>query len=281
MVGTNGWSLPPGSTLMRVPTITTVSSIQPRALLFLLLLSAVIVLSLTAVIERPHDTHGVSASSDDHAPGQPDDHGAPAAVATDAEHADASDSSHATDVPGAEEAHATEGIHGTVEVGGAEDAHMTEEVHGTEDAHATEEVHGTEEAHVAEAARDEHPPGTPTAPSTGEHDSSSSSSMLGVNLESLNLVSPRLIVVVVGLTLLAALACAVRLSAGLLAVIIGLSLIGLAASGREALHAGEELGIFVPLPILAAVLYAGAGALAGLQIVTLGTRTASPHDAHG
>jgi hypothetical protein len=241
---------------MRVQAISTVSSLQPRALLLLLLLSGGILLSLSAVIERPHDTHGVPAASDDHgvpaasddhSSSQLEDHGTPEGATTGAEHAGATDSSHASASEGTQEAH------------GAADANVSSEVH---DAGTATVEHDAEEPAPTIA----HGPNPPT--------------MLGINLDSLNLVSPRLAVLVVGLTLLSVPAILLRGTAMMFAATIGLSLFGLAACSREALHAGEELGIFVPLPILAAVLYAGAGALAGLQIVTLGTQTESPHHAH-
>lgn len=231
---------------MRVTAISTISSLQPRALLLLLLLSAGIMLSLSAVIERPNETEGASASSDGGS-AQLNDHGTPEGAATGAENADASGSSHETK------------SQGTEEIDGAAEANVSDEVH----------VGGTA---ISEQEADEpapaitHEPNPPT--------------MLGINLESLNLVSPRLVVLIVGLTLLLVPAIWLRGTAMMFAATIGLSLFGLAACIREALHAGEELGIFVPLPILAAVLYGGAGALASLQIVTLGTRTDVRHHAH-
>jgi hypothetical protein len=250
---------------MRVPAISTISSLQPRALLLLLLLSGGIMLSLSAVIERPHEAHGAPAASDDHADAaasddhgasQIEDHGSPEGVTTGGEHTEESDASHELASQGTQEAHVAEDAHGNAEVHDAATATVEH------DATTATVEHDADESAPAIA----HEPSPPT--------------MLGINLESLNLDSPRLAVIVVGLTLLIVPVISLRGSTLLFAATIGLSLFGSAVCLREALHAGEELGIFVPLPVLAAVLYAGAGALAVLQIVTLGTRTDKPLHAH-
>jgi hypothetical protein len=235
--------------MMRGPALTSISSIQPRVLLFLFLLSGGITLSLSAAIERPaDDAHAaVEATSTD--PGvSTDGHGETEPSTVEASHAVDSSSEHPTEASSGGEIHAGDGSEGN------KDIHATEESTG-EMAHATP---------IVDAIGGDHEPRT----------------LLGVNLDSLNLVSPRLIAAVVGLTALMALMLGVYQSVMLLAAIIGVSLLGLAASVREATHAGEELGIFVPLPILAAVLYAGAGALAGLQIVSLKAGTTSSDSAH-
>jgi hypothetical protein len=98
-----------------------------------------------------------------------------------------------------------------------------------------------------------------------------SDSVLGVDVQSLNLASPWLTIVLTGLTILLAAALATRRSVGLLVACVGLGLAGVAIGVHEATRAGEELGIFVPLPALAAVLYGGASSLAGLAIITART----------
>lgn len=92
-------------------------------------------------------------------------------------------------------------------------------------------------------------------------------SILGVDRNSLNLVFPWWTIIVIALTIVLASALAAKMGAGLLLATVGIGLTGVAVGIAEALHAGEELGIFVPLPILAAVLYGGAGSLAMLALI--------------
>jgi hypothetical protein len=106
-----------------------------------------------------------------------------------------------------------------------------------------------------------------------------SNSWMGVDVESLNLASPRLSIVVVGLTVLLAVGLATRRSVGLLVATVGLSLAGVATGAHEATRAGEELGIFVPLPVLASVLYGGASCLAVLALVSAQTDSVAAHSA--
>jgi hypothetical protein len=155
--------------------------------------------------------------------------------------------------------------------------------------HATEESHAAEANHAAEESPDDSTTGTPDAHAgattddgagNDETESHESAELLGVELDSLNLAYPRLIVLVLAATLLAVIAALFIQSTWVLAVIAALSVVGVAVSVREAIHAGEELGLFVPLPALAAVLYAGAGVLAVLQIVTRRVEANAAHATH-
>ena len=106
-------------------------------------------------------------------------------------------------------------------------------------------------------------------------ESHASSSILGVERDSVNLTYPRFVFGAVALTLVTAVGYALRPSVGLLVVLGSVSLVSLAASMLEARHAGEELGLFVPLPGLAAALYASSGLLATIHIA--GAQPRHPH----
>jgi len=198
-----------------------------------------------------------------------------------------------TDVSESDESHGTTEAHATDAEHPTEATHSTAEAHSAGDAHATEEPHSTAASHPTEAShRPEGTPGTETAhapETTGDdsgHDDGTaedheSATLLGVELDSLNLASPRFVVLLVAATLLVALAAIFIHQTGMLIVIAGLSGVGVAVSLREVFHAGEELGLFVPLPALAAVLYAGAGALAILQLVAQRAQSDEAQEAHG
>jgi hypothetical protein len=111
------------------------------------------------------------------------------------------------------------------------------------------------------------------------HDDQQSDLVFGIEAESLNLASPRLTIVLIGLTILLAAGLATRRSVWLLMACVGLGLAGVAIGMREATRAGEELGIFVPLPVLASVLYGGASILAGLAVITARTEPVAAHSA--
>ena len=165
------------------------------------------------------------------------------------------------------------------------------EGHGHTEAASSSSEHAPGEPATDEAASDavertDHVDETAATPEmTGgaktEHDGSSeeapepsgegrqSDSLFGIDMGSLNLATPRLTIVVIGFTLLFAVALAIRQSKGLIVATVGLGLAGVAVGVNEGIHAGEDLGIFVSLPILASVLYGGAAGLAGLAIITL------------
>lgn len=275
---------------MRFPTISTVSSVQPRTLLLFLLLSGGLVLALAGVVERPHETPAAEATSN---------HDAPEAAAG-ADPAEPAEEDHASGSPpggaGAQptdEAHSAESAEsGGDTVAGTADAHATETANPTEEAHPAAAAEPTEGGQAAETnatapAGDEHADaatgetggegGNAEAAAAEEHEAPS---LLGVDLSPLNLTSPRFVVVLLAATLLVTIAAIVVPAPGMLAVIVALSLVGVAASVREAWNAGEELGLFVPLPILAAVLYTGAGALAALQLASARVRTADESGSH-
>ncbi|MFL5761846.1 MAG: hypothetical protein ACJ789_19275 [Thermomicrobiales bacterium] len=108
-------------------------------------------------------------------------------------------------------------------------------------------------------------------------DDRQSDSVLSVDMESLNLVSPRLTLLLIGLTILLAAGLVTWWSMWMLVACVGLGLAGVANGVHEATGAGEELGILVPLPILASVLYGGAASLAGLAIIRARTKSVAPH----
>jgi hypothetical protein len=108
------------------------------------------------------------------------------------------------------------------------------------------------------------------------HEDPQADTVLGVTLEDYNLASPRLVFVLIGLTVLLAIGLLFRRSVWLLAACVILGLAGVVITAREAMSAGEELGIFVPLPVLAAVLYGAASGLAVLAIIKARTDSATP-----
>jgi len=108
-------------------------------------------------------------------------------------------------------------------------------------------------------------------------DERQSDSVLGVDLGSLNLASPRSTIVLIGLTILLAASLATRDSVWLLGATVVLGLAGVGGGVNEASSAGEELGIFVPLPILASVLYGGASCLAGLALIKPRSEAVATH----
>src|SRR4051794_26129719 len=139
---------PPGSTSMkffrlRFPTFSTVSSVQSRTLFLFLLLSGAIVLALSSVIERPHDTHAASGdahgatTTDGHAGETTDDH---AAVETNAANEHAAETETTDDPHAAEDSHVTEPAHPTGEAHGTVESHAVEEA-SSSDSHAAEVTH--------------------------------------------------------------------------------------------------------------------------------------------
>jgi hypothetical protein len=205
------------------PAIATVTIIESRVMLALLLLSGGIILLLAALVDLPVEGHGhaeAAASSGEHAPGEP--------------------------------ATAESAVDPAERAGHSAETAATPETAGSA---KTEHGGGSEEA--SEPSGEGHQP----------------DSFFGVDVGSLNLATPRLTIVIIGLTLLFAVALAIRQSKGLLAAAIGLGLAGVAVGVHEGTHAGEELGILVSLPILAAVVYGGAAGLAGLAIVALQARS--------
>lgn len=235
----------------------TISSIQPRGLLLVLFVSGAILLSLSAAIEQPaHEAQVASEAVDDHAAGSPGQQDVAEPTGEDADHP-------------VEESTADEGDHSAA---GA--AQADETVAEPADAHAEDVSDGPDELHPTDAAD---APATPAADIKSDHDTSAT--MLGIDLDSLNLAYPRFAVAAVGLTLVSGLAFALRRSPGLLVVIAVVSLVSLAANLREARHAGEELGLFVPLPVLAAVLYAASGILAGIHLIGAAGQTSRSGEA--
>jgi hypothetical protein len=169
-----------------------------------------------------------------------------------------------------------------------------DEGHGPAEAAAVASEHEAEEQETAGTTGDtvEHvdtsevTTGAESAPEEVEHDQPAlaqddhqSELVFGVEAESLNLASPRLSIVLIGLTVLLAAGLVTRRSVGLLMACVGLGLAGVAIGMHEATRAGEELGIFVPLPVLASVLYGGASILAGLAIITARTESLGAHSA--
>ncbi len=155
----------------------------------------------------------------------------------------------------------------------------TEVVTNTTEEHTVSSIEPfstSEASHGAEAASAEG--GEQIRPPLATDDNSSNS-FLSANLKSLNLASPRLTTTVIALSILMSAGLAFRQSVGTLAVALGIGLFGVAVGLHEALHAGEESGIFVPLPALAAVLYGGAACLAWLVVAEArlpGRRTSVP-----
>jgi hypothetical protein len=200
------------------PAIATLTIIESRVVLALLLLSGGVVLLLAALVDQPAESHGhaeAAASSSEHVPGEP----ATAEAMTDPD----------------------------------------ENIEHSTETEATPEVTGsTKTDHGASGGEEPEP----------DHEERRPDSLFGFDLGSLNLATPRLTAVVIGLTFLLAVALATWRSPRLLLATVGLGLAGVAVGVHEGIHASEELGIFVPLPILASVLSGGASALAGLAVIT-------------
>jgi hypothetical protein len=126
-----------------------------------------------------------------------------------------------------------------------------------------------EEGHAPVAESDGHA-ASPAAgaghdePDTHEEDRGA---FLGVDLDRVNLTAPRASMIVIACSFaLAALLLIRPAGAGQVATLI-VGSAGVLVSLIEASDAGEELGIFVPLPLLAAVLYGGAVGLAALGLI--------------
>ncbi len=124
---------------------------------------------------------------------------------------------------------------------------------------------------------------TGTEPSTGHeaesaHDEAAASvdrgSFLGVDLNRVDLAAPRAVIVTIGLSAFVALALAIRPARLVQVAALAMGAGGVVVSSIESIDAGDELGIFVPLPLLAAILYCGAVVLAALAL--LESRTGDP-----
>jgi hypothetical protein len=221
-----------GTGAKRIVSFRPDASVKPRALLIFLLVSGALMLSLTAAVDRPS---GVEHTSTGEAGGH---------------------ESTTTTAP------AANGSEGTEAEANAGEEQTTEAGTGESPSNAGHEAHAT--AAGATTAESD--------PVVGESEPTPRSnpvSMFGIRLDSLHLRSPRLVVTLVALTTVAAIAYSFAPSGALLALVICLGVFGTVVGGREGANAGEELGIFVPLPILAAILYAAAVALGTLRIVTL------------
>jgi hypothetical protein len=244
-----------------------------------------------ATTEESHASEGAHGTAESHAVGgspSSESHTAEEAHPTEDQHADAAGVTEGTD-----DAHVTEAAHPTEDSHAAEAAHATEDLHPTEAGHATAESHATADAHESTSTDDHSTGETGAAGATSDDghgdetaagEEHAAPSLFGVDLDPLNLSAPRFIVILIAATILVTLAALVIANPGMLAVVVVLSLVGVAASVREAAQAGEELGLFVRLPLLAAVLYAGAGALALLQLARARTQPEEEyggHAAHG
>jgi hypothetical protein len=197
--------------------------------LALVLVSGGLILLLAALVLRPDESHGPADA---------------AVVAT--EHDGDEQTTEGTAGDTDEHAETAEGATGETD----EHAEAPEDTTGETDEHAdTSEVANSAESESA-------------------HDDQQSDTVLGVDMESLNLSSPRLAIVLIGLTILLAIGLVIWQSTALLVACVGLGLAGAVVGMREALQADEELGIFVPLPVLASVLYLGAACLAGLALIS-------------
>ena len=289
---------------LRFPMFSTVSSVQPRTLLLFLLLSGAAILTLVSVVERPHET---AATETGEATGATSNHDAPTATEATSNH-DAPEISGATsnhdapeaaaddvaadtaaDQPAASEPEVTGAPEITGETAAAPaDAHPPEIATPTEDAHAAAAVQPTEEGRtVAETdAPEGEEAGAEIEGATAEgaveaaEEHAEAPALLGVDLAPLNLSSPRFIVILIAVTLLVTVAALVVPNPGMLVVVGAVSLVGVAASVREATQAGEELGLFVRFPVLAAVLFAGAGVLAAIQLARARVQPAEEHGGH-
>jgi hypothetical protein len=203
---------------MEEPAIATLTIMESRVVLALLLFSSGVVLLLAALVEQPAVSHGsaeAAVSSSDHVPDEP---ATAEAMADSNEHSE----------------HSTE-------------TESTPEVAGS-----TKTDHGGNGGEELEPDHEERQPEL----------------LFGFDLGRLNLASPRLTTVVIGLTLLLGIGLATWRSQGLLFATVGLGLAGVAVGVYEGIHATDEQGIFVGLPIVASVLFGGASALAGLAIIT-------------
>lgn len=142
-----------------------------------------------------------------------------------------------------------------------ESGHAAGEAVAADDAHADEPAAAAVEREGEGPALDHDE--DESALATDQHESDV---VLGLDLATLNLAAPRLALIVIGVSVPLALVLAFRRSPPWLVAAVGLGVGGCALSVYEAMRAGEELGIFAPLPILVAVLYSGAAGLAGLAL---------------
>ncbi len=230
-----------------------------RVVLALVLLSGGIVLTLAALVVRPDESHNSTeaaavvsdhqAAAEEDTSGDTTDHDVSSEVTSGAE------SENSEDVTGAETEH-TDSSEGTTEVT-SEHAGTDENTNGTEDEH---EAAGQNQAESV-------------------HEEQESNTILGVDLNTYNLASPRLVFVLVGLTVLLGVGLMILRSVWMLAACLVLGLAGVVITFHEATRAGEELGIFVPLPILATVLYGAAASLAGLALIGIRTESLAAQSA--
>jgi hypothetical protein len=224
------------------PAIATLTANQSRVVLALVLLSSGIILMLAALVVRPDESHGsadAATTAGEHQSAEEDSEGA---TGDSSDHVDSSQ-----EPTGAESEH-TDATEVTTE--------HTEPAQDTSDKESEHEEVGQNQPESA-------------------HEDPQADTVLGVTLEDYNLASPRLVFVLIGLTVLLAVGLLFRRSVWLLAACVILGLAGVVISAREAMSAGEELGIFVPLPVLAAVLYAAAAGLAVLAIIKARTDSAA------
>jgi hypothetical protein len=226
--------------------------------LAVVLLSAGIILALAALVLRPDESHGAAEAATVAGEHQAAEQHSEESTGDTADHSETTEVSSA-----AESEHAETSEDAT----GAETGHTepTEVTTGetTDHADTAQDTTGTESQREG-TGQDQ-----PEPTNEDQH----SDTVLGVDLETYNLASPRLVFALIGLTVLLAVGLLIRRSVWLLAACVVLGIAGVAITLHEATHAGEELGIFVPLPLLASVLYGAAACLAGLALI--GVRTES------
>ena len=260
------------------------SPLRPSPLILpLLLLGAGVFMLLSALALEPaaggHGEASGAAAVDDHGAGEAaaDDHAAEPAVAGADDHAEdaagVAVDGHADEAASAiaddhsdeaaADAHADEAA-GTVDDHAATgDGHATAtsdhgagaaEVHGDEGtAAATDGEHG---AGGAAAATDDH----------GEAHAEDAGSFLGIDLDEVNMASPRLAVIAIAVSILLGVLLLFWRNRPVLLAVAVVSLALAVVEAREALRAGDEHGIVVPLQALAVVLHLAAAALAVLAL---------------
>ena len=220
--------------------IATQTAVELRLLIVLLLISGGLIFTLTALVERPDESHGhaeAAASTSGH---ETNDHAPAVAAAETDDHGAASEASTGE----------TE-VYGTVSEASADES--------AERIGASASTAGSESDHSEDGHEEQ------------------TRSVLGVDRESLNLAYPWLTTIFVALMILLVAAFAIRQGVGLLAATVVIGLAGVAVGIAEAFHAGEELGIFVPLPILASVLHGGAASIAGLALIATRNEPEATH----
>lgn len=215
--------------MTKVPSVALISSLQPRAVLIFLLVAGALMLALSSAVQRPTE---------------------------EAEAATAAGGAHGTEATG-EQTSETSVV--------SDEGELPSEAPAGEGAETQDGIAAEDDEAADEPTAASHAVATPAAAAASEDDPTAS--LFGIDLNGLNLAFPRFSVLAIALTIVSALAYALLPSTRLLLLVAGASVVGVAANVREALHSGEELGIFVPLPVLAAVLYGGAGVLAGLQFI--------------